>query len=175
MTDETPDDPAAAPESQTDPPDGSASESAVENPLARERDELYDRLLRTTAEFDNYRKRVERERREGADRAVIDLLLGILGVADDLDRALTVEADESAQPYRKGVELIHAKLHELLRKHGVRPMDTIGQDFDPNVHEAVAYEATPGARDGEIVAEMQRGYLRNDRLLRPATVRVARA
>lgn len=174
MTDEYSRDPADAPVTSADPSDANGGESApAEHPLARERDDLYDRLLRKTAEFENYRKRVERERREGADRAVTDLLLEMLSIADDFDRALAVHADESA--YRKGVELIHSKLHELLRKHGVRPMETLGQDFDPNLHQAVATEETPGARDGEIVAEMQRGYLRNDRLLRPAMVKVARA
>ena len=86
----------------------------------RERDDYYDRLLRKTAEFDNYRKRVERERREQADQAVVDLLLELLLVVDDFDRALTVDAGEGGGAYRKGVELIHAKLHDLLRKQGVR-------------------------------------------------------
>ena len=175
MTDQIPQDPAEAPETQTDPSEERGGDGApAANPIARERDELYDRLLRTTAEFDNYRKRVERERREGAERAVTDLLLEMLLVADDFDRALAVEAD-AADQYRRGIELIHAKLHEILRKHGVRPMETLGRDFDPNLHQAVAYDTTPGARDGEIVGEMQKGYLRNDRLLRPAMVKVARA
>ena len=77
----------------------------------------YDRLLRKTAEFDNYRKRVERERREQADQSVADLLLELLLVVDDFDRALTV-GGEGGDAYRKGVELIHAKLHDLLRKQG---------------------------------------------------------
>src|SRR3989454_1825114 len=88
--------------------------------LQRERDEYYDRLLRKTAEFDNYRKRIERERREQADQAVVDLLQELLLVVDDFDLALTVDADETAGPYKKGIELIHAKLHDLLKKYGVR-------------------------------------------------------
>ncbi len=187
MSDELPQGPAESPATTEDPSGGGArgagetgtpapaEPASTEQALTRERDELHDRLLRKTAEFDNYRKRVERERREQADRAVTDLLQEILLVADDFDRALAIEADESAQPYRKGVELMHAKLHELLKKHGVRPMETLGQDFDPNLHQAVAYEASPGAREGEIIDELRRGYTRHDRLLRPAMVKVARA
>src|SRR3954471_2655294 len=87
--------------------------------LQRERDDYKDRWLRKSAEFDNYRKRIERERREQADQAVVDLLQELLLVVDDFDRALTVSGDEGGA-YRKGVELIHAKLHDMLRKQGVR-------------------------------------------------------
>src|SRR3954471_15667151 len=90
--------------------------------LQRERDDYKDRWLRKGAEFDNYRKRIERERREHADQTVVDLLQELLLVVDDFDRALTVEAGESAGGYRKGVELIHAKLHDLLRKQGLKPI-----------------------------------------------------
>jgi len=174
MSDEIFQDPADEPAQPADPSE-TTERPAAEAALARERDEMYDRLLRKTAEFDNYRKRVERERREQADQAVTDLLQEILLVVDDFDRALTVEADGPASAYRKGVELIHAKLQELLRKQGVKAMETVGQDFDPNLHQAVLYDSSPGAREGEIVGELRRGYMRNDRLLRPAMVKVARA
>ena len=94
--------------------DASALATALET-LTRERDEHYDRLLRKTAEFDNYRKRVERERREQADRAVVAILEELLGVVDDFDLALTAPESDAAA-YRKGVALIHAKLHDVLRK-----------------------------------------------------------
>src|SRR6476661_157204 len=110
-----------------DGPDGSvaAPESTELGELQRERDDFKDRWLRKGAEFDNYRKRVERERREQADQAVVDLLQELLLVVDDFDRALTVGGDEGGA-YRKGVELIHAKLHDMLRKHGVTPMNVLG-------------------------------------------------
>src|SRR5260221_703038 len=114
--DEAPGAPAA-----TDPPlpeDAAAGEASERAKLRRERDDYYDRLLRKTAEFDNYRKRIERERRERSDEAVLDLLRELLLVVDDFDRAQTVEEGESATAYRKGVELIHSKLHDLLRKNG---------------------------------------------------------
>ena len=105
--------------------------------LQRERDDFRDRWMRKSAEFDNYRKRIERERREQADQAVVDLLQELLLVVDDFDRALTVDAGDGDPAYRKGVELIHGKLHDILRKHGVRPFDALGADFDPNVHQAI--------------------------------------
>src|SRR3954463_6125229 len=96
--------------------------------LQRERDDYKDRLLRKTAEFDNYRKRIERERREQSDQAVVDLLQELLLIVDDFDRAVAVDAGAGAPAYRKGIELIHAKFPELLRKFGVRPIETLGTD-----------------------------------------------
>ncbi|MGE3509101.1 MAG: nucleotide exchange factor GrpE [Vicinamibacterales bacterium] len=141
--------------------------------LKSERDELYDRLLRKTAEFDNYRKRVERERREQADQSVTDLLIELLLVVDDFDLARNVETADVS--YKKGVELIYSKLHDLLRRHGVRPIDAVGKTFDPNVHQAVTQEESASHRDGEVIAELRRGYTRNERLLRPSMVKVAKA
>ena len=162
---------AAAPDDTT--PDTATSSQA--DTLQKERDDLYDRLLRKTAEFDNYRKRIDRERREQADQAVVDLLQDVLLIVDDFERALTVEAGDEAEAYRKGVELIYAKLQDLLRKRGVRPIEALGADFDPNLHQAVTYDDSPGHRDGEIVGELRKGYLMGDRLLRAAMVKVAKA
>jgi molecular chaperone GrpE len=141
----------------------------------RERDDFRDRWMRKSAEFDNYRKRIERERREQGDQAVNDLLQQLLLVVDDFDRALTVDAGEGGEAYRKGVELIHAKLYDLLRRQGLRPLDAVGADFDPNVHEAVVHEASPEHREGEVIGELRKGYMMGDRLLRPALVKVAKA
>jgi molecular chaperone GrpE len=160
-----------ADEPVTDPVDAPPAASD----LQRERDDYYDRWLRKSAEFDNYRKRIERERREQSDQAVTDLLLELMSVVDDFDRALTVDAGEGGAAYQKGVELIHAKLNDLLKKYGVQPMDTLGADFDPNLHQAVMHEVSPEHREGEIIGELAKGYLRNDRLLRPAMVKVAKA
>jgi molecular chaperone GrpE len=150
-------------------------ESLESSALERERDELKDRWLRKTAEFDNYRKRVERERREQADQAVVDLLQDLLPIVDDFDRALTVDAGEGGAAYRKGIELIHGKLNDLLRRYGVTPIEALGADFDPNLHQAVLHEASPDHREGEVIGELQRGYMIRDRLLRPAMVKVAKA
>jgi len=152
----------------------SAPEHTETVELERERDEFKDKFLRKSAEFDNYRKRIERERREQADQAVVDLLQELLLVVDDFDRALTVSGDEGGA-YRKGVELIHAKLHDMLRRQGVKAMDVLGADFDPNVHMAVVHEESPEHREGEVIGELQKGYMLHDRLLRPAMVKVAKA
>jgi molecular chaperone GrpE len=166
-----------ADEPLTDTPDApvAAPESAELADLQRERDDFKDRWIRKSAEFDNYRKRIERERREQADQSVVDLLQELLLVVDDFDRALTVEAGEGGGAYRKGVELIHGKLHDLLRKQGVRAFDSLGADFDPNIHQAVMHEDSPEHRESEVIGELRKGYMLHDRLLRPAMVKVAKA
>jgi len=145
--------------------------------LQRERDDFRDRWMRKAAEFDNYRKRVEKERREQVDEATESLLQDLLGVVDDFDRALTVDTSggNEGEAYRKGVELIYAKLQDLLRKKGVTPIEALGADFDPNIHQAVVHEVTADHRDGEVTGELRKGYRIGDRLLRPALVRVAKA
>jgi molecular chaperone GrpE len=167
MADEKLTDPVEAPPDAADlPPDAE---------LQRERDEYYDRLLRKTAEFENYRKRVERERREQTDQAIIDLLQELLLVVDDFDLALTADTGEGGEAYRKGVELIYGKLQDLLRKYRVRPIEAVGADFDPTLHQAVITEQSDEHRDGEVISEMRKGYMIGDRLLRPAMVKVAKA
>src|SRR5829696_3305437 len=148
-----------ADEPVTDVPDATVPEVSTDvAELQRERDDYKDRWLRKTAEFDNYRKRIERERREQADQAVVDLLLELLLVVDDFDRALTVDAGDSANAYRKGIELIHGKLHDLLRKQGIKPIEALGADFDPNVHQAVIHEESAAHREGEVIGELRKGY-----------------
>jgi molecular chaperone GrpE len=156
------------------PAGDTASTDGALDAMTRERDEYYDRLLRKTAEFDNYRKRSERERREQAEYAAADVLGDLLPLVDDLERALQAATD-SADAYRKGVELIHRQMLELLRRHGVTAIEAAGQDFDPHLHQAVAHEEAPGHRDGEVVEQFCRGYKLRDRLLRPAMVKVAKA
>jgi len=143
--------------------------------LKKERDDLYDRLLRKTAEFDNFRKRVERDRRDMIEWAAADVMNELLSIVDDFDRALAAEAPREAQGYKAGLELISRQLAELLKKRGVSTIDPIGMDFDPHLHQAVAYEEVQGAREGEVVGVMARGYKLGDRLLRPALVKVAKA
>ena len=162
-------------------PSGATDETPVQTTptpstdVKRERDEYYDRLLRKTAEFDNFRKRVERERKDFVEWAAADVLSDLLAVMDDFDRALAVDAPAEAQVYRTGVELIHRALSELVRKRGVTPVQAVGADFDPHLHQAVAYEAVDGAREGEVVEEMRKGYMLGERLLRPSLVKVAKA
>jgi molecular chaperone GrpE len=144
--------------------------------LKAERDRYYDLLLRKTAEFENYRKRVERERRETIEAAAGDLIEELLPIIDNLERALDAEVgDEGVESFRKGVEIIHKQLIDVLRKRGVTPIDALGADFDPHFHQAVTHEPSPGHREGEVIEEFQRGYMLGDRLLRPAMVKVAKS
>ena len=159
---------AAALDSPADTGDATAE-------LERERDQLRDRLLRTAAEFDNYRKRTDRERQTLSETVTAGVVEDLLPLVDDLQRALTADAGpEGAEAYRRGVELVLKQLDELLRRRGVRPIETLGADFDPNYHQAVSYEPAEGHREGEIIEEFRRGYTIGERLLRPAMVKVAK-
>ena len=152
-----------------------ADNAASADEVQRQRDDYYDRLLRKTAEFDNFRKRTERERQALADAAAADLLEDLLPLLDDLERALKAESGtEGAEAYRKGVELIHLRLTDILRKRGVRPIEAVGADFDPHFHQAVAHEPSPAHREGEVIEEFRRGYMLGDRLLRASMVKVAK-
>ena len=152
-----------------------SAEEAGTTQLERERDELKDRLLRTAAEFDNYRKRNERERQALLDSITADVVEDMLPLLDDLERALRAEpGTEGVEAYRRGVELIHKGLVDLLRKRGVKPIEALGADFDPHYHQAVSYEPAEGRREGEIIEEFRRGYVLGDRLVRPSMVKVAK-
>ena len=142
--------------------------------LKTERDALQDRLLRTAAEFDNYRKRVERERRDLADYMKADILTEILPIVDNFERALQAPSSDG-DSLRKGVDLIHKQMLDFLRKRGVTPIEALGADFDPNFHQAVIHETSPFHREGEVIEELQRGYMLGERLLRPAMVKVAKS
>jgi molecular chaperone GrpE len=161
---------------------GASTDAAVgeadESPLAalrREKDALQDRLLRTAAEFDNYRKRVERDRKDQAEAAMADALEDLLPIMDNLERALQAPAGDGADSYRKGVELIHRQMEDLLRKRGVTPIQAVGADFDPRFHQSVMHEVSSEHREGEVMEELRRGYMLGDRLLRASMVKVAKA
>ena len=152
-----------------------ASTAVEQSEIQRQRDEYYDLLLRKQAEFDNYRKRVERDRQMAAESAAAGMLEELLPLMDDLERALKAETTgDAGESYRRGVELIHRQLGDILRKRGVRPIEVLGADFDPHYHQAVAHDPAEGRRDGEIIEEFRRGYMLGDRLLRPSMVKVAK-
>ncbi|HEV8316581.1 MAG TPA: nucleotide exchange factor GrpE [Vicinamibacterales bacterium] len=153
----------------------SRSEADALAALRKEKDTLQDRLLRTAAEFDNYRKRVDRERRELSDFVAADMLTELLPILDNLERALQAPAGGDADAYRQGVEMIQRQMLDLLRKRGVKPIEAVGADFDPNYHQAVSHDISPDHREGEVIEELRRGYMLGERLLRPAMVKVAKA
>ncbi len=156
-------------------PVDTSSAPVSDDVVRRERDDYYDRLLRVTAEFDNYRKRTDRERRERSEAAGMEVVRDLLPVLDDLERALTAPVDANANAsVREGIELIHRQLLDVVRRRGVEPFDVVGQIFDPEWHEAVANEPANGRTDGEITAEVRRGYRAGQRLVRAPMVRVAK-
>ena len=145
--------------------------AAERDQLAAEKADLQQRLLYGRAEFENARRRFERERFEYLQFAAMDLVKEILPVLDDFERALKVETAD--RDYAKGVELIYQRLYEALKKLGLEPLETEGRTFDPNLHQAVERVSTDEAEDQTILGEFQRGYNFKGRLLRPAMVRVA--
>jgi molecular chaperone GrpE len=147
--------------------------------LTEERADLFDKLARRQADFDNFRKRTERERSETYNRALGEVVRRLLPVMDNIQRALDtermMEVGESAEfrHFLEGVELINRQLGVVVEGLGVEVVPTVGQLFDPHVHEAVATEQTAEVEPDTIVQEMQRGYRLGDKLLRPAMVKVA--
>jgi len=152
-----------------------AQASVAEEEIARLKQEnatYLDRLARVQAEFDNYRKRSLREQQEYRDYALAEALKQFLPILDSLDRALKTQSS-SAEDFRAGVDLIDRQFHDVLAKLGVEPLETQGQPFDPNLHQAIQTVETEEVPDNHVVDELQRGYKIKDRLLRPAMVRVA--
>jgi molecular chaperone GrpE len=139
--------------------------------LKVERDELKELLLRRQAEFDNFRKRTEKERSDFLQYAGMELVRDMLPILDDFDRARKVEAGHSE--YAKGVEMIYSRMYETLKKVGLEPIEAEGRQFDPHLHQAVERVQTKDAGDGTILGEFQRGYLFKGKLLRPSMVKVA--
>lgn len=139
--------------------------------LKTERDELKELLLRRQAEFDNFRKRNEKERSEFAQYAGMELVRDLLPIVDDFDRAMKVEGGSA--DYTKGIEMIYTRMLDALKKVGLEPIEAEGKEFDPHLHQAVERVETKDAPEGTILGEFQRGYNFKGKLLRPSMVRVA--
>jgi molecular chaperone GrpE len=150
--------------------DGAAA-AAGDDALRAENQQLKDRYLRTLADFDNLRKRTEREKADFFRYALAGVLKDILPVLDNFDRGL--EHAEEGDEFHKGMLLIYKQLYEVLQKHGLKPIEESGVHFDPNIHEAVVREEDDSVPSQTVVAVLQKGYFLHDRLLRPALVKVA--
>lgn len=154
------------------PMDELAALTAERDKLQAEVADFQDRLLRRQAEFENFRRRVDRDRSDFLQYAGTEVVREILPVLDDFERALKIESSDLS--YRKGVELIYQRLLETLKKIGLEPVEsTTGSEFDPNLHQAVVRFETEEAPDNTILEEFQQGYNFKGKLLRPAMVRVA--
>lgn len=166
--------PEAAPTNGESPAAGGPSGPGREEleSLRKERDDLRDQLLRKRADFENYRKRVERDRQQAGLEAVAALMRELIPTLDNLERALQSASDEAS--LRTGVEMIHRELVGLLQRHGVTTHDPTGEVFDPRSHQALLHEAVPGFEEGTVVEVFRKGYSLKDHLLRPALVKVAK-
>lgn len=139
--------------------------------------ETYDQLLRTTADFDNYRKRASRERQDAVKFANEALLQKLIPVLDNFDMAIAAAAganEGAAQSLQTGVNMILSQLRNTLTEAGLEEIDATGKPFDPNFHEAVSQQETPDVPEGHVVQQLRKGYRLRERLLRPATVIVAK-
>ncbi len=162
-------------ESSLDPASHLEAVVAERERLLTDKAELLDRLLRQRAEFENYRKRAERERAETIGSAGMDTVSALLPILDDFERALKSAFTEDAAggQFAEGVALIYERLFSALKKQGLEPIESLGKPFDPNVHHAIETVPTEEAEDHSVFDELQRGYNFKGRLLRPAMVRVA--
>jgi molecular chaperone GrpE len=168
---ETPEDPPAALAANADPAAQLAAVASERDRLIAEKAELHDRLLRRQADFENYRRRSERDRSDFLQFAGMEFVREMLPILDDFERALKAECADPS--YSKGVTLIYTRFYEALKKMGLEPMDTVGKTFDPNLHQAVERVETDEAEDQSILAEFQKGYSFKGKHLRPAMVQVA--
>lgn len=151
----------------------SASDADELERLREENEKLRNDYLRSRADFENYRKRMERDKADFRKYALASSIEEILPVVDNLERALESRSDESGDDFRKGVELIHKQLGDVLRKLGVSPIEEAGVPFDPTLHEAITREESDLHPPNTVVDVLRKGYVLNDRLLRPAMVRVS--
>lgn len=141
--------------------------------LTQENARLFDQLLRKQAEFENFRKRTEKEKAEFMRFATFELVRDLLPVVDGFERALKVESDEAFDGFTKGMGLIYKQLLDGFERAGLKPIEAVGQKFDPNFHQAVSHEEHDDLEDNVVIEEFQRGYLFQGRLLRAAMVKVA--
>ena len=166
---------SSQPSGVVDPPGGPASAlvavTAERDRLIEEKNDLMDRLLRRQAEFDNFRRRAERDRADVLEFANTETVRSILPILDDFERALKVEA--TGKEYARGMELIYQRLSDALKKLGLEPINAKGLKFDPNLHHAVDMLETNDVDDHTVLDEYQPGYNFRGRLLRPAMVKVA--
>ena len=173
MKDESP----PTPEIQVEVAEPVAAEPTPEEKLValeKEKKETYDRLLRTAADFDNYRKRARRDQDEAALKAKETVLKEMLPVIDNLERALGAAQVAEGSGIIDGVKLVLRQFASALERFEVKPVEAIGKPFDPTFHEAISQIPSPDQPNGTVVAEMQKGYTIGTRLLRPALVAVAK-
>jgi len=152
-----------------------AQVAADRDRLQREKDELQDLLQRRQADFENSRKRAERERADASEYGAMDAIAAVLPILDDFELALKAmpAGAETLADYVKGTELIYQRLLDILKKRGLEPMESVGKTFDPMLHHAIQVIDNGEGSESVVLEEFQRGYFYKGRLLRPAVVKVS--
>lgn len=150
----------------------SQPEQAELEKLRTEQEETLNRYLRLQAEYDNFKKRTQKERVAERKYKSQDLASDLLPVLDNFERALQVETNESNQGIIEGIQMVYNQLTEALASHGIQQIETIGRPFDPNLHHAIMQVEDEEKESNEILEELQKGYLIHDRVIRPAMVKV---
>ena len=160
----------AAAEAAASDEDAAALKAQVES-LKAALEEKDNRVKRLQADFENFRRRTSKEREELANVVTQDLLKSMLPILDNFDRAMAAEQKDN-ESFQKGVEMIYTQLHETLKNAGLELIDTAGQKFDPNFHQAVMRVENPDLEDDTIAQELQKGYIVKGRVIRPSMVQV---
>ena len=156
-------------------PETAATETPAEDPAEKLRGELAaekDRNMRLLADFDNFRRRVTREKNETYQRATEAAIAEFLPVLDNFDRAIA-QAPAAGDPFADGMRMVYGQFSDVLAKAGLTPIAAMGEPFNPAIHEAIAYQPSPDAPEGQVIYEAKRGYRMGDRVVRPASVIVS--
>ncbi|GAA0443012.1 nucleotide exchange factor GrpE [Lentibacillus halophilus] len=138
----------------------------------QEKEEMHQQVLRVQAEFDNFKKRTQKEKEANQKYKAEEMVQDLLPVMDNFERALQVDVNEETKSFADGITMVYRQLKEALAKHGVEEMETVGKSFDPNIHHAVMQVEDDEAESETVVEEMQKGYYLKDRVIRPAMVKV---
>ena len=142
------------------------------NKLQKEKEEIYQRFLRTQAEFDNFKKRSVKEREAAAKYKAQDLATELLPAIDNFERALQVEVNGENKGLLDGISMVYRQLIDALNSQGIESIEAVGQEFDPNIHQAVMQVEDESKESNIVLEELQKGYLIKDRVIRPAMVKV---
>jgi len=165
---------SGAPQSEEGTPVPDLNLAEILATARKEAAEFKEGWLRERADFNNYKKRVEGQMKDLRENAVVDAMLNLLPIIDDFERAMAnVPPEMKDHPWMNGVGGIHRKFQKTLEEKGVTVLDPVGQVFDPNRHEAVTTEASSEVESGHVIATLQKGYIKGDRVLRPAIVKIA--
>lgn len=140
--------------------------------LQKEKNEAQDRMLRVQAEFDNFKKRTQKEKEANLKYKAQDLVTELLPAIDNFERALQVEVTEAAESFVEGMSMVYNQLKEALKSQGVEEIEAVGKEFDPNLHHGVMQVEDAEVESNIIVEELQKGYMLKDRVIRPAMVKV---